>query len=40
MKPYELPPVLAGSTQTQIQQLRDYLTRLVMEMNRREQSSK
>lgn len=40
MKPYELPPVPAGSTQEQIRQLRDYLTRLVMEMNRREEQSK
>lgn len=38
MKPYEMPPILTGTTQQQLQQLRDYLARLVLELNRREQT--
>ena len=38
MKPYEMPPILQGTTQQQLQQLRDYLARLVLELNRREQT--
>lgn len=38
MKPLEMPPVLTGSTQQQLQQLREYLARLVLDLNRREQS--
>lgn len=38
MKPYELPPQLSGGMLEQIRQLREYLQRLVMEINRREQS--
>ena len=38
MKPYEMPPILTGTTQQQLQQLRDYLARLVLELNRREKT--
>ena len=38
MKPYEMPPVLTGTTQQQLQQMRDYLARLVLELNRRSQN--
>lgn len=38
MKPLEMPPVLTGSTQQQLQQLLEYLARLVLDLNRREQS--
>lgn len=34
MKPLELPPVLQGAPQQQTQQMRDYMTRIVMELNR------
>lgn len=33
---YELPPILIGDADKQLQQLRDYLTRLVMQMNEEE----
>lgn len=36
MKPLDLPPVLTGSTQNQLQQLREYLATLIMELNRRQ----
>ena len=32
-KPIELPPILNGDEQHQIQQLRDYLIRLVLLLN-------
>ena len=38
MKPYEMSPILTGTTQQQLQQLRDYLARLVLELNRREKT--
>lgn len=38
MKPYEMPPMLNGTAQQQLQQLREYLARLVLELNRREQT--
>ncbi len=33
----ELPPILTGDEQHQIQQLRDYLIRLVQQLNEEEQ---
>ncbi len=33
----ELPPILTGGEQHQIQQLRDYLIRLVQQLNEEEQ---
>ncbi len=33
MRDMELPPVLYGDAQQQIRQLREYLLRLVMQMN-------
>lgn len=33
MKPYELPPILTGSTEQQLQMLREYLLRLVLQLN-------
>ena len=32
----ELPPILAGDEKQQIKQLRDYLIRLVMQLNEEE----
>lgn len=32
----DLPPILTGDTEHQIQQLRDYLIRLVMQLNEEE----
>ena len=36
-KIYEMPPLLSGSEDQQIRQLRDYLTRLVMALNEQEE---
>lgn len=36
MKPYELPPMLNGTPEQQLQQLRDYLLRLIMQLNEEE----
>ena len=33
MRPYEMPPVLSGSAEQQLQQLRQYLQRLIMQLN-------
>lgn len=33
MRPYELPPILNGSPEQQLQQLREYLMRLIMQLN-------
>lgn len=33
MRPYELPPVLTGTSEQQLQQLREYLLRLVLQLN-------
>lgn len=33
MRPYELPPVLTGTSEQQLQQLREYLLRLVFQLN-------
>lgn len=33
MKPYELPPMLNGTAEQQLQQLREYLMRLILQMN-------
>ena len=32
-EPFELPPILTGDEQHQIQQLRDYLIRLAQRLN-------
>lgn len=36
MRPYELPPILQGSAEQQLQQLREYLLRLVLTLNEEE----
>ena len=36
MKPYELPPMLNGTAEQQLQQLREYLMRLIMQLNEEE----
>lgn len=36
MRPYETPPMLSGTMQQQMQQLREYLMRTILDMNRRE----
>ena len=33
MRPYELPPMLGGTAEEQIEQLREYLMRLVLLLN-------
>lgn len=33
---FELPPILGGSPEQQLQQLREYLMRLVLQMNEEE----
>ena len=33
MEMYEMPPILGGSTEQQLQQLREYLQRLVLRLN-------
>lgn len=33
MRPYELPPILSGSAEQQVQQLREYLMRLILQLN-------
>ena len=33
---YEMPPILHGTAEEQIRQLRDYLVRLVMRLNEEE----
>ncbi len=32
-KPIELPPMLAGEPEEQIRQLRDYLIRVILQLN-------
>ena len=32
-RPYELPPMLTGTPEQQLQQLREYLQRLILQMN-------
>lgn len=36
MKPYELPPMLSGTAEEQIDQLREYIMRLIMQLNEEE----
>lgn len=36
MKPYELPPMLHGTAEQQLQQLREYLMRLILQLNEEE----
>lgn len=36
MKPYELPPMLQGTAEQQLQQLREYLMRLILQLNEEE----
>ena len=36
MRPYETPPMLSGTMQQQMQQLREYLMRTILDMNRRD----
>lgn len=36
MRPYELPPILTGSAEHQLQQLREYLMRLILQLNEEE----
>lgn len=36
-KVYEMPPILSGSEDQQLRQLRDYLTRLVLALNEQEE---
>lgn len=36
MRPYELPPMLSGTPEQQLQQLREYLMRLIMQLNEEE----
>lgn len=36
-KIYEMPPILSGSEDQQLRQLRDYLTRLVLALNEQEE---
>lgn len=35
-KVYELPPILEGTAEEQLQQLRDYLIRLAQQLNEEE----
>lgn len=35
----ELPPILTGDEQNQIQQLRDYLVRLALQLNEEENNA-
>lgn len=34
---YEMPPLLSGSEEQQLNQIRDYLTRLVLALNEQEE---
>ena len=36
MEIYELPPILKGTAEQQLQELRDYLLRLVLQLNEEE----
>lgn len=36
MRPYDTPPILNGTVQQQVQQLREFLMRTVLDMNRRD----
>jgi hypothetical protein len=36
MRPYELPPMLNGTAEQQLQQLREYLMLLIMQLNEEE----
>lgn len=36
MRDFELPPLLQGTAEQQLQQLREYLLRLIMQMNEEE----
>jgi hypothetical protein len=36
MRPLELPLMLQGTAEQQLQQLKDYLTRLVLQLNEEE----
>lgn len=36
MRAFELPPMLHGTAEQQLQQLREYLLRLIMQMNEEE----
>ena len=36
MRPYETPPMLSGTMQQQMQQMREYLMRTILDMNRRD----
>ena len=36
MRPYELPPMLNGTAEQQLQQLREYLMPLIMQLNEEE----
>lgn len=33
MKPYEMPPVLTGTAEERLEQLRQYLQRLIIQLN-------
>lgn len=35
---YEMPPILKGTPEQQIKQLRDYLVRLITKLNQEEQT--
>ncbi len=37
---YEYPPMLHGSTESQLKQLRDYLVRLIQTLNETEEKDK
>lgn len=37
---YEYPPMLKGSADSQLRQLRDYLVRLIQSMNEAEEAQK
>ena len=39
MRDIELPPILTGDEQHQIQQLRDYLIRIVQQLNEEENNA-
>ena len=36
MRPFELPPILSGTAEQQLQQLREYLMRLILQLNEEE----
>ena len=36
MRPYDTPPILSGSLQQQVQQMREFMMRTILDMNRRD----